>query len=148
MIALDTNVIIDIEEGTPQSAERAMRAIERAGERAGIVICGIVYAELHARPQHAANDLDDALRTARIAVDLQLTAEIWREAGHAYAAYARRRRAAGGDSPRRILADFVIGAHAHAVGSLVTRDAAFYRRAFPKLRVIAVDELEETSSRP
>ena len=80
MIALDTNVIIDIEEGTPQSAERAVRAIERAGERAGIVICGIVYAELHARPQHAANDLDDALRTARIAVDLQLTAEIWREA--------------------------------------------------------------------
>uniref|UniRef100_E6PD61 PIN domain-containing protein n=1 Tax=mine drainage metagenome TaxID=410659 RepID=E6PD61_9ZZZZ len=147
MIALDTNVIIDIEEGSPESAERALRAVERAGERGGLVICGIVYAELHARPQRAASDLDDTLRTARIAVDLQLTAEIWREAGHAYAAYARRRRAAGGDSPRRILADFVIGAHARAVGSLVTRDAAFYRRAFPKLRVVAVDEFEETSDR-
>ena len=147
MIALDTNVIIDIEEGSPESAERALRAVERAGERGGLVICGIVYAELHARPQRAASDLDDALRTARIAVDLQLTAEIWREAGHAYAAYARRRRAAGGDSPRRILADFLIGAHARAVGSLVTRDAAFYRRAFPALRVVAVDEFEETSDR-
>ncbi|MCL5258254.1 MAG: hypothetical protein M1314_00655 [Firmicutes bacterium] len=41
-------------------------------------------------------------------------------------------------APRRIIADFVIGAHASRVGTLVTSDAAFYRRAFPSLRVIDV----------
>ncbi len=147
MIALDTNVIVDIEEGTPASAERALLAVERAGERGGLVICGIVYAELQARPEGSATELDDALRAAHIAVDLRLSAEIWREAGRAYAAYARRRRAAGGDSPRRIIADFVIGAHACAVGTLVTRDAAFYRRVFPNLRVVAVGETEERTER-
>ena len=147
MIALDTNVIIDLEEGTPESAERALRAVERAGERGGLVICGVVYAELLARPHPNADDIDGLLRAARIAVDLQLSAESWREAGRAYAAYARRRRAAAGESPRRIIADFIIGAHACAVGTLVTRDAAFYRRAFPALRVVDVDEFEETADR-
>lgn len=148
MIALDTNVIIDLEEGTQESAERALRAVERAGERGGgLVICGIVYAELLARPHPNADDIDGALRAAHIAVDLQIPAESWREAGRAYAAYARRRRAAAGESPRRIIADFIIGAHACAVGTLVTRDAAFYRRAFPALRVVDVDEFEETADR-
>ena len=147
MIALDTNVIIDLEECTPESAERALRAVERAGERGGLVICAIVYAELLARPHPSADDIDGALRAAHIAVDLQISAESWREAGQAYAAYARRRRAAAGESPRRIIADFIIGAHARAVGTLVTRDAAFYRRAFPALRVVEVDEFEETADR-
>ena len=147
MIALDTNVIIDLEEGTPESAERALRAVERAGERGGLVICGVVYAELLAQPYPNSEDIDGVLRAAHIAVDLQISAESWREAGQAYAAYARRRRAAVGDSPRRIIADFIIGAHARAVGTLVTRDAAFYRRAFPALRVVDVDESEETVDR-
>ncbi len=147
MIALDTNVIIAIEEGTPECAERALRAVERAGERGGLVICGVVYAELHARPQSTTGELDEALRAAHIAIDLQLAIESWREAGRAYAAFARRRRAAGGDRPRRIIADFLIGAHACAVGTLVTWDAAFYRRAFPDLRVVAVNE-DEGSPEP
>ncbi len=36
----------------------------------------------------------------------------------------------------RYVADFVVGAHARAVGRLVTRDAAFYERNFPKLTVL------------
>jgi len=48
-------------------------------------------------------------------------------------AAARRHRA---HEPRRLAADFVIGAHARAVGRLVTRDAAFYERNFPSLTVL------------
>lgn len=39
---------------------------------------------------------------------------------------------------RGIMADFLIGAHARSVGSLVTNDAAFFRREFPDLEVVEV----------
>jgi len=37
-----------------------------------------------------------------------------------------------------LIADFFIGAHGQARGGLITRDAAFFQRAFPEMRVIAV----------
>lgn len=62
---------------------------------------------------------------------------MWRLAGEAYAAYAERRRRSHGGHPRRLLADFLIGAHAQGVGSLLTRDLGIYRASFPHLAVIA-----------
>lgn len=53
--------------------------------------------------------------------------------------YAERRRAQPPDpGPRRILADFLIGAHALQIGStLLTLDMRTYRAAFPALSVFA-----------
>jgi predicted nucleic acid-binding protein len=138
MTALDTNVIIDLEEGAPEVAERALRAIENAGERAALVVSGVVYAELCARPSPGDVEIATRLGKARIAIDVDLPVDTWREAGLAYASYCRRREKSGGGSARRILADFIIGAHACRVGTLVTSDADFYRRAFPSLRVVGL----------
>jgi len=48
-----------------------------------------------------------------------------------------RRRRDGGSYPRRILADFVIGAYAQENGyHLLTLDQSVYRAAFPKLKLL------------
>ncbi len=135
--ALDTNVLIDLDEGVPHTVEPLVRAIEEAAEKGAIVICGIVYAELFGNAASRAL-VDEMLRSACISVDFDLRPEVWAHAGAAFGAYAMRRRRSGAGAPRRILADFIIGAHACTVGSLVTRDGAFYRRAFPEMRVIDV----------
>lgn len=136
MTALDTNVIIDLEDGSEEVAEAAMNAIESAGQQGRIAVCGVVYAELCARPSRRATEVQAALTSAQIAIEAAIPIDVWTAAGIAYGEYARRRKASGGGTTRRILADFIIGAHACTVGALVTNDAAFYRRAFPDLKVI------------
>lgn len=138
MTALDTNVLIDLEEGVPAVAEQALRAIESAGERGPIVACGVVYAELCSRPSRGAAEIAAILHAARVVIDLEMPLSLWADAGSAYGAYRKRREKSGGGGSRRIIADFLIGAHACRVGVLVTSDAEFYRRAFPDLRVIDV----------
>ncbi len=138
MTALDTNVLIDLDEGDSVVAEAAVCAIETAAERGRLVVCGVVYSELCARPAWARDDVANLLRSSQIDIDCDVPLEVWTAAGAAFAAYARRRRTSGTTGPRRIVADFIIGAHAQSVGALVTSDAGFYRRTFPELRVIDV----------
>ncbi|HKU66282.1 MAG TPA: PIN domain-containing protein, partial [Candidatus Baltobacteraceae bacterium] len=122
MTALDTNVIIDLEEGSAEVSERALAAIERAAGRGRLVVCAIVYAEICAWPNRERHDVAEVLRRAHIRIDTQFSLEVLADAGAAYGTYARRGRSSGGGAPRRIIADFLIGAHAASVGSLVTRD--------------------------
>jgi predicted nucleic acid-binding protein len=59
---------------------------------------------------------------------------VWQEAGAAYAAYAQRRRQSKDGSSKRLLVDFIVGAHAILKADrLLTLDAARYQIAFPKL---------------
>ena len=72
-----------------------------------------------------------------MAVDVDLDRELWQDAGKRFAEYAVRRRESGGDAPRRILADFVIGAHAaKRTTGLISFNGTDYRNTFPELRVI------------
>ena len=82
--------------------------------------------------------VDAFLDRARIEVDWDLDEETWRVAARAFGNYAERRRTQRGDyGPRRILADFVIGAHASRYASaLLTLDRRIYRAAFPDLEVL------------
>jgi predicted nucleic acid-binding protein len=69
-------------------------------------------------------------------VDWDLAEAAWRLAGRAFQGYAARRRRQREIGPRRILADFVIGAYAAQHGySLLTLDEGLYRAAFPALRI-------------
>ncbi len=140
MIALDTNVFVALESGSAETVERTLRTISRVGKDGPVVVSGPVFAELCAGSRAPA-ELAARLRAAQIGIETDLSAHVWYGAGIAYSEYiARRRKIAGGEA-RRILADFIIGAHAGEIGTLVTGDAAFFRRSFPQLHV--VDPREE-----
>jgi predicted nucleic acid-binding protein len=61
---------------------------------------------------------------------------VWRSAGRAFQSYAERLRKQRDSGTRRILADFLIGAHALTRGyRLLTLDERLYQAAFPKLTI-------------
>ena len=101
-------------------------------------ICGPVYAELLAHPKVKASFVDEFLAAGRIAVDCTLDAGVWREAGLAFARYAARRRLTPRGEPKRLLVDYVIGAHASLrADRLLTFDKPRYVKDFPKLKIAA-----------
>ncbi len=136
-LALDTNVIVYALAGTEQTARASSQALEDAASRGGaLVVAAPVYAELLGIPHSKKEDLDAFIADAKSLVDWHISKSCWIGAGIAFAAYARRRNRQKVSSPRRILADFIIGAHAAEVGGVLTADAAFYRTNFPELHVI------------
>jgi len=134
--SLDTNILValwNVDEAQNLAVKKALVGSQAAGK---LLICGAVYAELLASPMRNEGFVDAFCAEARIAVEWELKERVWREAGVAYQKYAERRRKQGANGPRRILADFLIGAHAMVSGyRLLTLDGRLYRAAFPKLRV-------------
>ena len=77
--------------------------------------------------------IDAFLNRTGVAVDWKIEERIWREAARANNEYVARKRK-NFKLPRRIAADFVIGAHASVRGySLLTFDRRTFRSAFPNL---------------
>ena len=72
-------------------------------------------------------------------MDWNLNEATWRAAGRAFQHYVARRRKQRDSGPPRILADFLIGAHAlHQGFRLLTLEARLYRAAFPRLAILSV----------
>jgi len=136
--AVDTNVLVALFTGTEREAEVAALALSDAARKGGLVICGAVYAELLAAPNQSEAELETFLTDTKIGMDWPLDREIWSAAGRAYYGYAERRRRQKGDAgPRRILADFVIGAHAtNRTDRLLTTDPQLYQTNFRDLELI------------
>jgi hypothetical protein len=134
--ALDTNVISAVWSGSSPSAQVAS-ALAQAGNEGALVICAPVYVELMAYPGATTEYLDKFLASTRVEVDFLIDEPVWREAARHFAEYARRRRKSGGGEAKRLLVDFVIGAHAsvHA-DRLFTLDPHRFAKDFPKLRLI------------
>jgi predicted nucleic acid-binding protein len=138
-IAIDTNIIVYSLSGVERTAAAAAGALEDAANKGGaLVVSAPVYAELLAMPGSSRTVLDAFFAEARVRVDWEIDEASWISAGDAFAAYARRRKRQRIALPRRILADFVIGAHSLSVGALLTADAAFFRTSFPDLRVLSL----------
>lgn len=132
--AVDTNVLSAIFSGE-QGAGDLLKGLYRAKARGEVMICGVVYAELLAHPRLVEAQLLDFLATSGIRTDYSLGDKVWRTAGIRYARHvARRRRSASGTGPRRILADFLIGAHALLnADRLMTIDRDGFEKDFPEL---------------
>jgi predicted nucleic acid-binding protein len=137
--ALDTNVLVALWSKDGALNTKAQLMLDDAHSRGRMVISAVVYAELLAEQQRNEAFVDGFCDEAGIEVEWEVTERIWREAGRAYQGYAGRRRRQRGSGPRRILADFVIGAHALVNGyRLLTLDAGVYAASFPRLAIVTV----------
>jgi predicted nucleic acid-binding protein len=137
--AVDTNVIIGLWDRDPSVSNQAQKALDDALLRGSLVLSGPVFAELMAAPGRTEGFLNKFCDDTGMTVDFDLDEGIWRSAGRAFQAYAMRRRKQRDPGPRRILADFLIGAHAFQRGyRLLTLDDHLYQAAFSTLTVITV----------
>lgn len=134
--AVDTNVVIALWDKDPVLSMAAQTALEAAFGRGTLVAAAPVFAELIAAPGRSEMFVEVFFDETGIRVDWELHERVWRLAGRAFQAYAERRRKQSDTGVRRILADFVIGAHAAANGfRLLTLDDRLYRSSFPTLAI-------------
>jgi len=135
--AIDTNVLVALWDTDRRLNTAAQNALDSAQERGSLVISGAVYAELLALPGRTETMLDGFFETTGIEVDWESREGIWRMAGKAFQSYVSRRNRKKVELPRRILADFYIGAHASGNRCrLLTLDQRLYRAAFPELEIV------------
>jgi predicted nucleic acid-binding protein len=137
--ALDTNVVVAFW-GPDSSLSLAVQAaLESASSHGILTVSAPVFAELVAAPGRTEDFVNAFFEDTGIAVDWELGEEIWRSAARAFRGYAERRRKHRDLGTRRILADFLIGAHAAVRGyRLLTLDERLYRAAFPTLKVHSI----------
>ncbi len=104
--------------------------MDKCFNEGSLVINEIIYAELSPQFQNK-KQLDETLKTLGIRV-ISLDTETAYLAGSIWKKY----RDLGGKRDR-ILADFMIGAHAGNISNrLLTRDRGFYRTYFDELEII------------
>jgi len=128
--AIDTNVLIDVFRNDPTHAKLSADALRRCLREGQIVACDIVWAEL-AGLFKSIESLKGAMRELPISYSPMNEDSAFR-AGDAWRSY----RAKGG-SRAKVIADFLIAAHAQVqCDRLLTRDRGFYRAYFPKLRLM------------
>ncbi len=133
--AVDTSVLSALWSSEP-SAARMVDFLGESRRLGGLVICGAVYAELLAHPKATAEFVDEFLASTGIVVEFNTDEAMWREATTGFAGYARRRRRSAGTQPKRLLVDFLVGAHALArADRLLTLDPSRYSKDFPSLVV-------------
>jgi predicted nucleic acid-binding protein len=134
--AVDTNVMIALWDKDSTLSLAAQNALDAAFNRGTLVAAAPVFAELLAAPGRSETFVGSFFEETGIRVDWELPEQIWRSAGRAFQAYAERRRRQRSRGARRMLADFLIGAHALTNGCrLLTLDDRLYRTAFPKLSI-------------
>lgn len=114
-----------------------VKLLAQARSSGSVVICGAVYAELRAHPEVVGNFVDSFLQQTSIRVDFDSGEVIWREAARCFASYAQRRRDSGGQEPKRLLMDFLVGAHAIVnADQMLSLDKNRYVTAFPELLIL------------
>jgi predicted nucleic acid-binding protein len=134
--ALDTNVVIALWDKDSALSLAAQTALDTAFNRGTLVAAAPVFAELIAAPGRSEAFVSSFFEETGIGVDWELPEQVWRSAGRAFQAYAERRRKQRDAGARRILADFIIGAHASVNGCrLLTLDDRLYRSSFPTLAI-------------
>lgn len=128
--AVDTNVLLDVFGADESFGPRSKATLTECLSQGSLIACDVVWAEAAAWFP-SANEASRAME--RLGVDfLPLDRGSALRAGLSWQTYRQR-----GGKRQRIVADFLIGAHAseHAE-RLLSRDRGFYRECFEDLVVI------------
>jgi predicted nucleic acid-binding protein len=134
--AIDTNILSALWSGEP-SAGGIARQLSEAKNDGALLMAPVVYAELLAYPGSTESFVQSFLANTGVTAEFDLEETAWKEAGRRFAQYAGRRRRSGHGNPKRLLADFLIGAHALVQADrLMTLDPTRYKQDFPELKLV------------
>jgi predicted nucleic acid-binding protein len=140
VIFVDSNVIIDILYRDPSWVQWSMAQVLSLSDAHDLAINEVVVAEV--APSTGSISTFRA-EMQKISVSHQtLTEEAAFCAGEAFQRYRRERRE-DKEVRRSIIADFLIGGHAHVLqAGVLTRDPRFYRSYFPAVPLITPDKAD------
>ncbi len=128
--AVDSSILLDVVTDDPRHADESEEVLRRVSREGQIIACECVLAEIY--PAFEGPDsFEEFLADWQVEfVPSSRPSAIL--AGRHFAAYLER-----GGSRRRILADFLIGAHAQTQADrLVARDRGFLRDYFSGLQLL------------
>jgi predicted nucleic acid-binding protein len=138
--AVDTSVLLDIFGADSEFGPSSAAAMRRCLAEGSLLACEVVWAETAASFATSAA-AEVALTGLRVDFSPLYTSTSL-AVGQAWRAYHQ-----SGGSRERVIADFLIGAHAHAhADRLLTRDRGFYQRYFGELSII--DPSERAAHQP
>lgn len=130
MIALDSSVLLDILVGDAVHAGASEQAIADALARDDVVVCDAVVAEVQTVLDTSASVMDTL---SSLGIRYQPT----HESAAMRAGHMNQRFRARGGRRERVVADFLVGAHALLqCDGLITRDDSFFRDYFKGLKLI------------